>query len=159
MRALNLEDILFIDIESKNVKNEDSIICICVGKLSNDNKSFLNLRCFYNEKEADILQEFNSFLSFISPKLKLYHFDNHNFEFELLTKRMKANGIIFKYHNNLDFEYAKSYSIENPVRMHTSTQEIEEIINNSFSGIVNTVQLLLSVKKLNILATENIYYV
>lgn len=160
MRVINLENILFVDIVTDQQNDSGSILCICVGKINTDNKSYLNLRCFYNENETKLLQEFSAFLSFLSNKTRLYQFDNAEFNINLLLSRLESNGI---KHNckKINFEIHKS--IENTslnTEMHRNAElEIEDKINNSYLEIVNTVQLLLSVKKLSTLATENIYYV
>lgn len=160
MKAPKLEDVLFVDIEIDQRTAYGAIICICVGKLCNDSKSFLNLRCFYNENEAMLLLEFNAFLSFLSNKTRLYQFDNGKLNLDFLLSRLELYGIKTNCKKvSFDINKASSNIEINTTKYSNTELDIEDIISNSYLEIINTVQLLLSVKKLSILATENIYYV
>ncbi len=96
-------DILFLDIETvptlgesgeMSVTDYDQILCICVGKIGQDSEdSFLKLRCFYNENENHLLQEFNSFLQNLNPHTLLYAHNGKQFDFPLITKRMRLHNI------------------------------------------------------------------
>ncbi len=98
-----IQDVLFLDIETVpttlesgelSITDNDQILCICVGKIGSDSEdSFLKLRCFYNENENYLLQEFNSFLQKLNPNTLLYAHNGKQFDFPLITKRMLLNKI------------------------------------------------------------------
>ena len=159
MKAYNIEDVLFVDVEIDHKSDSQSITCICVGKLNNDYNNFLNLRCFYNDNEVNLLLEFSAFLSYLSNKTRLYQFNNAKHNLDYLMSRLEFYGININC-KKISIDINKSLNNTINTNKHTNTElEIEDIISNSYLEIINTVQLLLSVKKLNVLATENIYYV
>ena len=98
-----IQDVLFLDIETVpttlesgelSITDNDQILCICVGIIGSDSEdSFLKLRCFYNENENYLLQEFNSFLQKLNPNTLLYAHNGKQFDFPLISKRMLLNKI------------------------------------------------------------------
>jgi DNA polymerase elongation subunit (family B) len=97
-----IQDVLFLDIETNAVNNlqglsdmeNNSIICICVGKIGSDEQdNFLKLRCFYNENEYLLLLEFNAFLQKLKPETVLYAHNGKEFDFPFIAHRMSLYEI------------------------------------------------------------------
>lgn len=174
MKAFNIEDVLFLDIETapSNNKTLDSerIMCICVGKIGQDSKRYLNLRSFYNENESKLLIEFNSFLLNFSKNTILCAHNGKTFNFPFLSARMTINGIVspsilssnshLNELNQLDTsEFITNQSFERFNKTKPEIKELEDIVSYCYNDIVSIAQKLLRFKNLGSVSTENIYYV
>lgn len=174
MKAFNIEDVLFLDIETAPLDNtlleSERVICICVGKFGQDSNRYLNLRSFYNENEAKLLLEFNSFLLNFSKKTILCAHNGNTFNFPFLSARMTVNGMISPailsenaYLNGLNQldtnEFISNYNFESSKQKQASMNEPEDIVSYCFNDIVAIAQILLRFKNLGSVSTENIYYV
>jgi DNA polymerase elongation subunit (family B) len=172
MRAFNIEDVLFLDIETSPNNNKllesERVICICVGKFGQDSNRYLNLRSFYNENEAKLLLEFNSFLlNFTNKTIICVHNDN-KFNFRFLLARMTVNGLVLPailnaYLNGLNkldtTEFICNNTFKSSKNIHSLNIQLDDIVSYSFKDIVAIAQKLLKFKNLSSVSTENIYYV
>lgn len=174
MKAFNIEDVLFLDIETAPLNNTlletERVICICVGKFGQDSNRYLNLRSFYNENEANLLLEFKSFLSNFSKKTILCAHNGNTFNFPFLSERMIVNGMISPsilsknaYLNGLNQldtkEFISTNSFKSSKLKQESNIDVEEIVSYCFKDIIAIAQILLRFKNLSSVSTENIYYV
>lgn len=158
MKAFNIEDVLFLDIETTPANNQlqesDKVICICVGKFGQDSRRFLNLRAFYNENETKLLHEFNSFMLNFS-KQTILCFQNGVISPAILNKNSYLNDL-----KKLDAtEFISGNNIEITEKNQVSVIEPEDIVLYCFNNIVAIAQILLRFKNLSSVSTENIYYV
>ncbi len=158
MKSFNIEDVLFLDIETAPSNNKllesERVICICVGKFGQDSSRYLNLRSFYNENEAKLLHEFNSFLLNFSKQTILCA---HN---GMITPAILNENAHINKLNLLDTnEFISNHSFEIIKKNQVSDVEPEDIVSYCYNNIVAIAQILLRFKNLGSVSTENIYYV
>ena len=148
----------------------ERVVCICVGKFGQDSNRYLNLRSFYNENEAKLLLEFNSFLLNFPKKTILCAHNGNTFNFPFLSTRMSVNGlkspdilsenVYLNGINQLDTdEFITNNNFESSKLKQSSLNEPEDLVSYCFNDIVAIAQILLRFKNLSSVSTENIYYV